>query len=186
MMDQHPLRKTQALSTNRPYPTSGLSSTEARTAAHHRHRARDEGSALQSPGALGVRLNSSGASGLHVVLVEQLRRSSNFEVVRQTAIAEQEGRLDYVVELDYEDYQRCLRGKETWDVPLIWHPRCPLDPSTKRPYDASRRAAALTYVAKQLVKGHVGVIRAFHLCLEGFKGSSPDTVNFLELFFLCL
>lgn len=57
---------------------------------------------LPLPVRLGVRLNSSGASGLHVVLVEQLRRSSNFEVVRQTAIAEQEGRLDYVVELDYE------------------------------------------------------------------------------------
>ncbi|HBP19696.1 MAG TPA: hypothetical protein DEA08_18135 [Planctomycetes bacterium] len=49
---------------------------------------------LPLPVRLGVRLNSSGASGLHVVLVEQLRRSPNFEVVRQTAIAEQEGRLE--------------------------------------------------------------------------------------------
>ena len=85
-----------------------------------------------------------------------------------------------VVELDYEDYQRCLRGKETWAVPLIWHPRCPLDPSTKRPYDASRRAAALTYVAKQLVKGHVGVIRAFHLCLEGGEDFASRKAMHLE------
>ena len=85
-----------------------------------------------------------------------------------------------VVELDYEDYQRCLRGKETWDVPLIWHPRCPLDPATKRPYDATRRAAALTYVAKQLVKGHVGVIRAFHLCLEGGEDFASRKAMHLE------
>ena len=85
-----------------------------------------------------------------------------------------------VVELDYEDYQRCLRGKETFDVPLIWHPRCPVDPATKRPYDASRRAAALTYVAKQLVKGHVGVIRAFHLCLEGGEDFASRKAMHLE------
>ena len=85
-----------------------------------------------------------------------------------------------VVELDYEDYQRCLRGKETWDVPLIWHPRCPVDPSTKRPYDATRRAAALTYVTKQLVKGHVGVIRAFHLCLEGGEDFASRKAMHLE------
>ena len=85
-----------------------------------------------------------------------------------------------VVELDYEDYQRCLRGKETFDVPLIWHPRCPVDPATKRPYDASRRAAALTYVAKQLVNGHVGVIRAFHLCLEGGEDFASRKAMHLE------
>ena len=85
-----------------------------------------------------------------------------------------------LVELDYEDYQRCLRGKETWDVPLIWHPRCPVDPSTSRPYDASRRAAALTYVAQQLVKGRAGVLRCFHLLLEGGEDFASRKAMHLE------
>ena len=39
---------------------------------------------------------------------------------------------------------------------------------------------ALTYVAQQLVKGRVGVIRAFHLCLEGGEDFASRKAMHLE------
>ena len=39
---------------------------------------------------------------------------------------------------------------------------------------------ALTYVAKQLVKGHVGVLRCFHLCLEGGEDFASRKAMHLE------
>lgn len=51
-------------------------------------------------------------------------------------------------------------------MPIIWHPRC-VNPMTRRPYDAARRAAAITYVARQLQRGNASVLRAFHSLLEG-------------------
>ena len=51
-------------------------------------------------------------------------------------------------------------------MPLIWHPRC-VNPITRRPYDAARRASTITYVARQLQRGNASVLRAFHSLLEG-------------------